>query len=177
MPEDLFTDFWKLLNNSRVRGTGKVSREAVIQEIERLEPQIRDNLIWLNVYHQLNKTPPKPPCDVCPERIYPDRVQGCDRCGCGPAWLWFELKKAEKWNEFYEEYRETKANLRVRDQEFSYSQSRRIEAENRLEAVKTIYHKYDHAFRRAQAHGCITSLHLLRRELMKELRAAVEGEK
>jgi len=51
---------------------------------------------WLKVYRQLNKTPIEAPCDVCKERIHPDRVQGCDRCGCGPVNLYVRLKAYNK---------------------------------------------------------------------------------
>ena len=51
---------------------------------------------WIKVYRQLNKTPPEPPCDVCPERIHPERVQGCDRCGCGPVYIYFQLRELAK---------------------------------------------------------------------------------
>ena len=37
----------------------------------------------LKIYRQLHKIPVEPPCDVCPWRLYPDRVQGCDNVGCG----------------------------------------------------------------------------------------------
>lgn len=51
---------------------------------------------WLKVYRQLNKTPIEAPCDVCNRRIHPDRVQGCDNCGCGPVNLYVRLKAYAK---------------------------------------------------------------------------------
>ena len=37
----------------------------------------------LAIYDCLHTIPPTPPCDACPWRKYPDRVQGCDNAGCG----------------------------------------------------------------------------------------------
>ena len=39
----------------------------------------------IRIYHQLSKIPVEPPCDVCPWRKYPERVQGCDNAGC--SWM------------------------------------------------------------------------------------------
>ena len=37
----------------------------------------------LTMYAHLHKIPVEPPCDSCPWRLYPDKVQGCDNCDCG----------------------------------------------------------------------------------------------
>jgi len=46
----------------------------------------------LRIYAQLLKIPVEPPCDVCPWRLHPDRVQGCDNCGCGWMYLYRAVK-------------------------------------------------------------------------------------
>ena len=46
----------------------------------------------LAIYANLHKIPVQPPCDACPWRLYPDKVQGCDNVGCG----YMHLYMAEK---------------------------------------------------------------------------------
>lgn len=46
----------------------------------------------LAMYRQLHYLPPKPPCDICPNKIYEDRIQACDNCGCGIVQLYFAVK-------------------------------------------------------------------------------------
>lgn len=50
----------------------------------------------LEMYHLLHKIPVEPPCDLCPCRLYPDKVQGCDNCGCGFIYLYMAVKDFQK---------------------------------------------------------------------------------
>ena len=50
----------------------------------------------LKIYRQLTKTPAEPPCDVCPWRLHPDKVQGCDNAGCGYMYLYLAVKRYQK---------------------------------------------------------------------------------
>jgi len=50
----------------------------------------------LAIYHQLHKIPVQPPCDVCPWRKYPNKVQGCDNAGCGYMAIYVAVKYYQK---------------------------------------------------------------------------------
>ena len=65
--------------------------QNVIPDLERHRPETPEEK--LAIYALLHKIPPQPPCDACPWRKYPDRVQGCDNAGCG----YMHLYMAEKY--------------------------------------------------------------------------------
>ena len=46
----------------------------------------------LEMYGLLHKLPVEPPCDLCPNRIHPDIVQGCDNAGCGFMHLYLAVQ-------------------------------------------------------------------------------------
>jgi len=48
------------------------------------------------MYGQLHKIPVEPPCDKCPWRLHPDRVQGCDNAGCGYMAIYVAVKYQQK---------------------------------------------------------------------------------
>jgi len=48
------------------------------------------------IIDKLMKIPVEPPCDACPWRLYPDRVQGCDNCGCGYMYLYMAVKRYQR---------------------------------------------------------------------------------
>ena len=50
----------------------------------------------LAIYAQLHKIPVEPPCDKCPWRLHPDKVQGCDNCGCGYMAIYVAVKYQQK---------------------------------------------------------------------------------
>lgn len=56
---------------------------------ERRRPTNRD---MPKIVKKLMKIPVEPPCDACPWRLYPDKVQGCDNCGCGYMSLYMAVK-------------------------------------------------------------------------------------
>jgi len=58
-----------------------MSERKVIPDSERHTPETLEEK--LAIYACLHKIPPQPPCDACPWRKYPQKVQGCDNCGCG----------------------------------------------------------------------------------------------
>lgn len=104
MVEEPFTDlpkveYYRVGPEDQPR-QGAIPSYKFVRWRERWGPKILEWRHWIKVYQQLTKTPPEPPCDVCSERTRPDVVQGCDRCGCGPAWLWFQLRKAESWDKY-----------------------------------------------------------------------------
>ena len=68
--------------------------EKVIPDSERHLPETPEE--QLAIYAQLHKIPVEPPCDVCPWRKYPDKVQGCDNCGCGYMHLYVAQKYKQK---------------------------------------------------------------------------------
>lgn len=47
------------------------------------------------IYNLMN-LPPKPPCDGCEFRVFPDKVQGCRRCGCGWIKLFIDLEQGQE---------------------------------------------------------------------------------
>ena len=50
----------------------------------------------LKIYAQLHKIPVEPPCDVCPWRLFPDRVQGCQNAGCGYMAIYMAVRYYQK---------------------------------------------------------------------------------
>jgi len=52
------------------------SEVNVIPDSERHRPEKPEER--LAIYELLLNIPPQPPCDACPWRKYPDRVQGCE---------------------------------------------------------------------------------------------------
>jgi len=55
----------------------------------------------LAIYHQLHKIPVEPPCDVCPWRKYPERVQGCGNAGCGWMLLYLAMDYYQRKNGYW----------------------------------------------------------------------------
>jgi hypothetical protein len=50
----------------------------------------------LAMYDLLHKVPVEPPCDLCPNRILPDKVQGCHNAGCGFMHLFVAVEDYNK---------------------------------------------------------------------------------
>ena len=57
----------------------------------------------LAMYGLLHKIPVEPPCDLCPNRIHPDKVQGCDNAGCGFMQLYLAVRHYQKAMGYYTE--------------------------------------------------------------------------
>ena len=68
--------------------------QNIIPDSERHRPDSPEEK--LAMYDGLHKIPAVPPCDTCPWRKYPDRVQGCDNAGCGYVRLYFAVKYYRK---------------------------------------------------------------------------------
>jgi len=66
--------------------------EEPMQEIHEKRHRPKTAKERLHIYAQLHKIPVEPPCDACPWRLYPDRVQGCDNCGCGYMAIYLAVK-------------------------------------------------------------------------------------